>query len=274
MDRFLATPDGASLFVHEIGDGRPTVVLHGGPAAAHHYLLPALARLPGRLVFYDQRGCGRSPVEPGAPLDFDANLRDVDRVLDDVGAADLVGYSFGGLFAMMYAARNPGRIARLGLVSAAPPHHAFRAPFDGALAAAQSSPWVVAERAALERSRLRDTLPDEYRRRRFALTVAGYFADPRLAYGLVPFKVHARTADAIRDSLGEYDFRDEVATLDGSRTLFVHGDSDPVDWRLLRATADACGARFELLTACGHVPYLEAAEPFFSILRAFLGDVS
>ncbi len=274
MDRFVTTADGVSLFVHEIGEGRPVVVLHGGPAAGHDYLLPAFAQLPGRLVLYDQRGCGRSPVQPGTALDFDANLRDIGAVLDDAGATDLVGYSFGGLLAMVYAARNPGRIARLALVSAAPPHHGFRAALDGALAAAQSSPWVLAERAALERSGLRELHPEEYRRRRFTLTVAGYFADPRLAHGLLPFKVFSRTADVLRDSMGEYDFRDEVAGLDGGRTIFLHGDADPIDWRILHGTAAACGARFELLTACGHVPYLEAAEPFFSILRAFLGDAS
>jgi pimeloyl-ACP methyl ester carboxylesterase len=272
LDRFLTTPDGIPLFVHEIGEGRPIVVLHGGPAAGHEYLLPAFAKLPGRIVLYDQRGCGRSLVPPGTALDFEANLRDVGTVLEDVGATDLVGYSFGGLFAMVYAARNPGRIRRLALASSAPPHHAFRAGLDAALAASQSSPWVAAERAALERSGLRESLPEEYRRRRFSLTVAGYFADPRLCYGLVPFKVQSRTADAIKESVGDYDFRDEVAGLDGSRTLFLHGEADPIDWRLLRQTADACGATFELLTASGHVPYLEAAEPFFSILRAFLGD--
>src|SRR5262249_16965296 len=164
--------------------------------------------------------------------------------------------------------------AGLALAWAAPPHHGFRAALDAALAAAQSSPWVSAEREALERSGLRELHPEEYRRRRFTLTVAGYFADARLAHGLVPFKVQARTAEVIRGSMGEVDFRDAVAGPDGARTLFVHGDADPMDWRILHGTAASCGARFELLTACGRVPYLEAAEPFFSILRAFLGDAS
>ncbi len=90
-------------------------------------------------------------------------------------------------------------------------------------------------------------------------------------YGLTPFRVQARAAEALRAELGEYDFRDEVAGLDGGRTLVVHGDRDPIDAGLLEATARAIGARFERLEDAGHVPYLEAPDRFFSILREFLG---
>ena len=276
--RSVETPDGASLYVNEIGPegAPPVVVLHGGPAAHHEYLLPAFARLADRfrLVFYDQRGGGRSRTAPAVALDFDAHVADVALVIRATGAdrADVIGYSFGGLIAMVSAARHPTLVRRLALCSSAPPHHGFREGLDRSLAAAQSSPWVVAERQALEASGLRELLPEEYRRRRFALSVAGYFADPRLAYGLTPFRVQSRTADLIRDSLGAYDFTEEVARLDGKRVLFLHGDRDPIDPALLRGVAERAGARFEELAGSGHVPYLEATERFFSILRGFLGD--
>jgi pimeloyl-ACP methyl ester carboxylesterase len=173
---------------------------------------------------------------------------------------------------MVFAARHPDLVRKLALCSSAPAHHGYRGPLDRALAAAQASPWVAAERHALEASGLRETLPEEYRRRRFALSVAGYFADPRLCYGLTPFRVQARAADRMRDSLGAYDFTEEVAALDGRRVLFLHGDRDPIAPVLNRGTAERIGARFEELAGSGHVPYLEASESFFSILRGFLGD--
>jgi proline iminopeptidase len=276
--RSVETPDGASLFLNEIGPetGPPVVVLHGGPAAHHEYLLPAFARLadPFRLVLYDQRGGGRSRVGADVALGFDAHIEDVATVIRSVSPdpVHVVGYSFGGLIAMVFAARHPDLVRRLALCSSPPPHHGYRAPLEAALAAAQSSPWVQSERHALEASGLRDLLPDEYRRRRFCLSVAGYFADPRLAYGLTPFRVQSRTADVIREGLGPYDFTEEVAKLDGRRVLFLHGDRDPIRPALLRPLADATGARFEELAGSGHVPYLEATERFFSILRGFLGD--
>jgi proline iminopeptidase len=253
------------------------VVLHGGPAAHHDYLLPAFGRLADRfrLVLYDQRGGGRSKAPADAPLGVDAHVSDVETIVTMCagGRAAVVGYSFGGLLGMLFAARHSERVERLALCSSAPPDHGYREPLEHALAAAQSSPWVVGERQALEASGLRDTLPEEYRRRRFALAVAGYFADPRLCYGLTPFRVTARTSDIIRDSLGDtYDLGDELAGLDGRKVLILHGDRDPIDAESLRRLAGRIGARMEVIAGSGHVPYLEAPEPFFAMLRGFLGD--
>jgi proline iminopeptidase len=277
--RWVSTPDGASLFVDEIGpvEGPPVVVLHGGPAAHHEYLLPAFACLADRfrLVLYDQRGGGRSKVEAGTPLGIEQHIADVGAVIEacTVGRAAVVGYSFGGLIAMRFAVRRPDQVTRLALCSSAPPHHGYRAPLDRAIAAAQQSAWVARERQALELSGLRETLPEEWRRRRFALSVAGYFADPRLAYGLTPFRVQARAAEAVMASLGpEYDLRDEISALDGRKVLILHGDRDPIDPAFLREVADRTGARMELIAGSGHVPYLEAPEPFFAMLRGFLGE--
>jgi proline iminopeptidase len=264
--------------VNEIGppEGPPVVVLHGGPAAHHDYLLPAFARLADRwrVILYDQRGGGRSRTAADVDLGIEAQIEDVGVVIAESGVAraDLVGYSFGGLIAMLFAARHPERVGKLALCSSAPPHHGYRAPLDRALAAAQKSEWVTTERTALEASGLRETLPEEYRRRRFSLSVAGYFADPRLAYGLTPFRMQARTADVIRDSLGDYDVRDEVARLDGRKVIIIHGDHDPIEPRLLEELASDIGCRMELVAGAGHVPYLEASETFFSILRGFLGE--
>jgi pimeloyl-ACP methyl ester carboxylesterase len=66
---YAAVRDGR-LFYREIGQGRPMIVLHGGPDFDHRYLLPELDRLSDslRLIYYDQRGRGRSApnVEPEA----------------------------------------------------------------------------------------------------------------------------------------------------------------------------------------------------------------
>lgn len=52
----------AQLYYRTVGEGWPIIVLHGGPDFDHHYLLPEMDRLGDsfRLIYYDQRGRGRS----------------------------------------------------------------------------------------------------------------------------------------------------------------------------------------------------------------------
>lgn len=52
----------ANLYARDIGRGQPIVVLHGGPDFDHSYLLPDMDRLSDsfRLIYYDQRGRGKS----------------------------------------------------------------------------------------------------------------------------------------------------------------------------------------------------------------------
>ncbi|MFJ5991741.1 3-oxoadipate enol-lactonase [Lentzea sp. NPDC092896] len=67
-----------------------------------------------RVVRYDTRGHGRSPVVPG-PHTIDALAGDLVGLLDRLGVekAHLVGLSLGGMTALRVAARTPERVDRL-----------------------------------------------------------------------------------------------------------------------------------------------------------------
>ena len=73
----------ASLYTREIGDGPPAIVLHGGPDFDSGYLLPDLDRLKDlcRLIYYDQRGRGKS-AEQVQPEDVTlaSDIDDLDKV--------------------------------------------------------------------------------------------------------------------------------------------------------------------------------------------------
>src|SRR5258707_15113475 len=94
--------------------------------------LPALsARL--RVVRFDHRGHGGSPVPPG-PYSIEELGRDVLALLDRLGIerASYCGLSLGGMVGMWLAANAPERIERLGLICTA----AHLPPADGWLARA------------------------------------------------------------------------------------------------------------------------------------------
>src|SRR5262245_20463349 len=89
---------------------QPLLVLHGGPGAHHDYLLPqmlALAEGEGGhgLLFYDQRGGGRSKSSDRAAITWETHVRDLAAIITEfrLDRPVLVGYSWGGLLAMLYA---------------------------------------------------------------------------------------------------------------------------------------------------------------------------
>lgn len=266
---------GIELFERRAGDGGPLIpVLHGGPGAHHDYLLPGIDALAhGRtLVYYDQRGGGKSPVDRSIPVGWTEQVADLEalRRLWGCEQLDLLGYSWGALLAMLYATSHPDRVRSLALVSPAPANRAERSKFEAALGARSRTPELIAAREELQASGLRERDPAAHARRLFELAVAGYFHDPARARELTPFRVTGRTQSEVWDSLGEdYDLRPQLRTLH-IPAIVLHGEDDPIPVESARRTAEALGAEFVVLPRAGHVPYVEAHAEFVAALDAFL----
>src|SRR5206468_3820024 len=197
MNETLVAVNGVRLYTRRVGDGPPVVVLHGGPGAHHDYLLPQYDRLArGRsLIYYDQRGGGRSPVGRDVPVGWQEHVADLEalRARSGLERLTLLGYSWGGLLAVLYALKHPDRVERLALVSSAPVTAAWRDEFERRFAERMAQPWIARSRADLVASGLSRTDPEKYRRIAFALSVAGYFRDPGRAREMTPFRVTQRT---------------------------------------------------------------------------------
>jgi proline iminopeptidase len=260
-------------------EGAPRLlVLHGGPGASHEYLLPQLLDLADtyELVFYDQRGGGRSKTDDRAPITWETQVRDLERLVAELGISPLgmVGYSWGALLAMLYARETCRGVvqpipARLALIDPAPVTRAWRNAFEVEFGRRQQGPEIQAMRNELAASGLKASDPMAYRQRAFELSVAGYFADPRRATDLTPFRVTGRVQQSIWESLGEYDLLKDLETI-RIPSLIVHGRQDPIPLASSEAAARAMGAEFVALDACGHVPYVEARGPLMAALRGFL----
>jgi proline iminopeptidase len=265
---------GVGLFERRIGAGPEVVVLHGGPGAHHDYLLPGFDALaPGRtLIYYDQRGGGRSPVGRDVPVGWREQVADLEALRDlwHLDHLHLCGYSWGALLAMLYAIAYPQRIGSLALVSPAPAARSERAKFESNLAARSTTPALESERRALHASTLRTIDLERYQARLFELAVAGYFHDPSRAKDLTPFRITGRTQQEVWNSLGDdFDIRPALARLE-VRAVVIHGDDDPIPSATAAATAAALHAPLTLLPACGHVPYVEALSEMCAVLDPFL----
>jgi proline iminopeptidase len=265
---------GVELFVRRIGAGPAAVVLHGGPGAHHDYLLPAFDALAeGReLVYYDQRGGGRSAVARDVPVGWTEHVADLEA-LRGTWAMDrltLVGYSWGGLLAVLYALAHPSRVAKLALVSPAPTWRTAREQFERVFTHRNLDPSFQEARRELRESGLRERDPAAFNQRIFELSVAPYFYDPARARDLTPFRVTGRTQQEVWESLGNFDLRPQLPALLGMPSLVLHGENDPIPIEAARAAADLIGAEFHAVPRCGHVPYVEAFETFRAVVGGFL----
>ena len=279
----FTTTTPVPLYWVEYGDpdAPPILLLHGGPAAGHEYLLPQMLALAEehRLVTYDQRGGGRSRYDDDrAVIGWRDQVEDVAHVATELRVAPLtiVGYSWGGLLAMLYAVEAAaGRVqpspARLALIDPAPITRSARLAFEQELARRQAGPEVAALRAELQASGLRERDPDAYRQRAFEISVAGYFADPARARDLTPFRVTGRVQQSIWQSLGDYDLRDSLGSVHVP-ILVVHGRQDPIPLASSEEAARALGTTCVVIEGSGHVPYVEQPAQLFPLLRAFLHD--
>jgi len=272
--------NGVRLYTRQVGDGPSVVVLHGGPGAHHDYLLPQYDRLAagraGRaLIYYDQRGGGRSVVPRDVAVGWREHVADLEALRNHwrLDRLTLLGYSWGGLLAVLYALEHPSRIARLALVSGAPLTAAWREEFERRFAARMAQPWIARSRAELSALGLAQRDPEKYRRIAFALSVAGYFHDPSRAREMTPFRVTERTRRAVWDSLGEYDLREQIRLKfpngTAPRSLLVHGIYDPMPIEAARETAALLSTGVVEL-ATGHAPHVEATEAFVRVLDGFL----
>jgi proline iminopeptidase len=120
------------------GSGGNVLIVHGGPGHPIRKPWAGLKPLTGNYKFsyYDQRGCGKStrPIDRFSSPNFYANMKTLDKTLG-LGAhiADLerirqilgeeklllIGHSFGGFLASLYAAEFPERVRALVLVAPA-----------------------------------------------------------------------------------------------------------------------------------------------------------
>ena len=249
------------------------MVLHGGPGAHHDYLLPGFDALAlGReLIYYDQRGGGRSPVSRETPVGWREQVADLEELRRIWGLDQLVlaGYSWGGLLALLYAMEHPERVSRLALVSPAPAWREARDEFERRFGQRNLAPGLQQQRAELRESGLRERDPAQYAQRLFELSVSAYFHNPERARDLTPFRVTGRTQQEVWNSLGDFDLRPALSRLTVP-AIVLHGESDPIPIRSSRDVAELLGAEFIALPECGHVPYVEAFDDFVRALHGFL----
>src|SRR6266436_639651 len=276
---------GAELYAREVGQGTAVIVLHGGPDFDHSYLVPDLDRLSDsfRLIYYDQRGRGRSAdhVQP-EDVTLASDIADMEKVRQyfHLDSVVLLGHSWGTVLALEYALRYPQQVSRLILMNPAP---------------ASTDDYKQLRKEWLEKR-----ADDMDRRKAITATTAYKEGEPDAvtAYYRIHFKpALARSEDyekiiarfrssftkegilkarAIEDRLmndswssPSYDLLPKLTSL-RVPTLVIYGDHDFIPAATAEHITQAIpNARMVTLKDCGHFSYLECPVAVHKEIDAF-----
>jgi len=282
-----APGDGAQLFYRTVGSGTDVLVMiHGGPGMDMGYMVPDFHPLAERhkLLFYDQRGGGRSEL-----LRDDATLYTMARHVADLEALrrhfrlermTLVAHSFGPAIAASYAIAHPERVARMIFIGPVPPRAGdlwtrYAANIDKAL-----TPAERAELATLEEAMLHGPDPVAACRAYWAIGVKPRLASPDLASKITGDFCSAG-ADAIRsgmgvagphttESLGDWDFRPGLRAVTAP-TLIIHGEAEAIPMDLVEEWTTALPrAKLVKIPGASHFPYVERPDLVWPAIESFL----
>jgi 3-oxoadipate enol-lactonase len=221
-----------------------------------------------RVMRYDQRGFGRSPLEPGGPY---SDGRDLVELMEQHGleSASLVGVSVGGRIALEVAVGRPELVDALVLVGAGLPGH----DWSDDMSAADAE-----EEAALERGDLDAAVE---------VTLRTWVDGPRRNPDQVDQSVRARVAEMQRRAyelqLPVLDAIEEEPLVDGlperlpdvtAPTLVLVGEEDVPDIHRIadRLERDIPGARRASIAEAAHVPSMERPEEFNALVLGFLDE--
>ena len=267
----------ARLYVREAGEGPPVIVVHGGPDFDHEYLLPELDALARslRLVYYDQRGRGRSfSPDDRQAVTIESEVADLDAVRAGIGAGSVavLGHSWGTVLALEYALRHADRVSRLILMNSAPASSIDAALLRESLAQLSTPEQLrrLEEIAGNADYRAGDLTADaDYYRIHFAPTIRrSDLLDSvvgRLRRSFTPAGVVR--AREIEDDLyqetwrnPDYDLVPHLARL-RVPTLLLHGAHDFIPVAIAQHIADAMPlARLVVIEDAGHFAFIEQRE--------------
>lgn len=126
MLMFTNMVHSSSFIVHDSGQGKAVLILSGGPGFTAWNLLPLQQQIAKqhRALLFDMRGMGDQanlPLTQGRLLD--QWLADIEAVRRDKGIKQwtLVGHSWGGIMALLYAKAYPQRVSHIVLLNPVDP---------------------------------------------------------------------------------------------------------------------------------------------------------
>jgi proline iminopeptidase len=297
MQEQFIDANGVLIYAKTLGEGKPLVIVHGGPGASHDYFLPYLLPLARhhRLIFIDERGSGKSEkLADPAGYTVEAMVEDVEavRVALKLGKIDLLGHSYGGVLAQAYALKYQANLAHLVLAST---FHSTSAMNEVFLKMKAKMPEEL--RARIDKMEAEGLYGHgkAFEQNRYtndymvAAWGEGYFPylyanrpDPNndptqagnMSWDLYRAMWGSHGEFIIDGNLKSVEYADRLPTIKVP-TLLISGDHDECDPSLARDIhARIAGSKLTLLPQSGHMTFVDQPVLFIKTVDEFLGGAA
>jgi proline iminopeptidase len=273
------------LFYRLLGAGPDTLLMiHGGPGFTMDYFLDDLAPLAAHhaLLFYDQRGSGRSTlVSDSMSLDAQRFVEDVEAIRKHfgIGRISLLGHSWGSAVVARYAMSYPEHLRRIIIVGGLPlQKYQLTEAFEQLEMKRDSS--TLRRMRELRAARLADPGNSEVCSAYYTLWFQPFYGNHSTA-NRSKGDFCAGTLESRRNkmasvdkftmaSLGQWDWRSSLSQVKVP-ALVIHGTLDPLPLNGAKDWASVLqNSQLLLLDGVGHFPYLEVPDRFFETVNQFL----
>nr|WP_321233889.1 alpha/beta hydrolase [uncultured Psychroserpens sp.] len=268
-----------NLAYKTFGEGSPMFLLNGGPGFSSHNFQSLAktiaAETKHQIIIFDQRGTGYSEIEsPNSNnMTLDLMVEDLEHLrthlkYDKVG---IMGQSFGGIYAMSYAAKYPKNVKQLILSHSGGLTLDFASDVNSRL-----NNGISTENQEQLRTLFRIDNPELRLMAQFKLMSSGYVFNTNnedIVYKGLAF--NSRFYPIInqliwQDMTNHYDVSRAMTSFD-KPVLILHGDKDivnPKSAQVMHTTFP--NSKLVLLNNCRHYGWLDQPDIYFSELFNFL----
>jgi len=118
---YLYLEDSTKVWVELEGKGNPVLLIQGGPLFDHRYFHPHFSELAenNKLIYVDLRGRYMSDSSKSNKYSIIQDIIDYEFIREELGISEwsIIGHSYGGLLALLYAKVNPQTVNKVITVS-------------------------------------------------------------------------------------------------------------------------------------------------------------
>ena len=274
------TVAGGSIFYRVYGYGEPLVFLHGGPGTPHDYLVSSFLSLEEdlQLIFFDQRGTGRSDYDYEKPLGFNVCIDDIHAITEELCLTrfHLIGHSFGGALAAVYASMYTDKILSMTLISTAPGNASYNEEIEQLSKAKTSKADMDEMRDIIAMDPISNKDLDAINRIIELQTKSRFYNQSFIQKPLFEtfdsFMKSQIVNRAFDDELDKFDIYPMLHKI-SCKTLILHGRHDTIPLSVPESFHKLIpNSRFVVFERSGHFPFIEEKDEVLKSLKSFLTD--